>query len=209
MGGPSELEYGLDFQGRRRFYGIYSAVVLPGTDPLGRNRVKVLIPQTTGVERSNWAKACLPISDNSYHPDHLPHTAAQVADMLTTTATTVTSGAASTGTAHTHSVTIPALTVVAKNANMQLNHPHTTTKSMVNTKLQVAASAPTATTDTLENSTYTSASGLYAPGTTSSDTSITTPEHTFHRTLPAPGQRVWVMFEAGDPEYPVWIGVQS
>lgn len=203
MGEPSELDYGLDFQGRRRFYGIYSAVVLPGTDPLGRSRVKVLIPQPTGIERSNWAKACLPISDNSYHPDHNPHTAADIAALLTTTATTSSDPQGG-------SVTIPALTVVAKSPGTgQLNHAHTTTKSMVNTTLQVAASAPTATTDTLENSKYTSASGLYAPGTTSTDTSITTPEHTFHRTLPAPGQRVWVMFEAGDPEYPVWIGVQA
>jgi guanyl-specific ribonuclease Sa len=26
--------------------------------------------------------------------------------------------------------------------------------------------------------------------------------------LPKVGQNVWVMFQAGDPEYPVWIGVQ-
>jgi hypothetical protein len=90
---------------------------------------------------------------------------------------------------------------------MQLNHPHTTTKTMVNKN--VVVSAPTATTDTLETSTYTTASGLSAPGTTSSSTSLKTPEHTFHRTVPAINQLVWVMFIAGDPDYPVWIGVQS
>lgn len=26
-------------------------------------------------------------------------------------------------------------------------------------------------------------------------------------TLPSPGDGVWVMFEGGDPEFPVWIGV--
>jgi hypothetical protein len=26
--------------------------------------------------------------------------------------------------------------------------------------------------------------------------------------IPQPGTKVWAMFEAGDPEYPVWIGVQ-
>lgn len=26
--------------------------------------------------------------------------------------------------------------------------------------------------------------------------------------VPKPGTKVWVMFEAGDPEYPVWIGTQ-
>jgi hypothetical protein len=33
-------------------------------------------------------------------------------------------------------------------------------------------------------------------------------EHTPHRLVPKVGQLVWVMFVAGDPEYPVWIGVQ-
>ena len=27
--------------------------------------------------------------------------------------------------------------------------------------------------------------------------------------LPQPGTKVWAMFEAGDPEYPVWIGAQQ
>lgn len=202
MAEPTELDYGLDFQGRRRFYGIYSAVVLPGVDPLGRFQVKLLIPGPTGVEKTNWAKACLPVTDNSYHPDHNPHTAAQIAALLTTSSTTASDPQGG-------SITIPALTVVAKTSTGQLNHAHTTANSMVNTTLQVTAGAPTATTDTLENSQYTSSSGLYAPGTTSTDHSITTPEHTFHRTVPQAGQKIWVMFEAGDPEYPVWIGVQA
>lgn len=36
----------------------------------------------------------------------------------------------------------------------------------------------------------------------------TTNEHTAHRIIPRVGQLVWVMFIAGDPDYPVWIGVQ-
>lgn len=32
-------------------------------------------------------------------------------------------------------------------------------------------------------------------------------EHTLHRKVPRVGQNVWVMFEAGDPEFPVWMGV--
>jgi hypothetical protein len=205
---PTELDYGLDFQGRRRFYGVYSAIVLPGTDPKGRFALQLQIPGPSGLEKTSWAKACLPVTDNSYHPDHLPHTASQIAALLTTTSTAATDPQGG-------SVTIPALTVVAKSGNGQLNHAHrkstdpVVNKSMVNTSIQVTGGAPTATTDTLENSQYTLASGLSAPGTTSSDTSFTIPEHTFHRTLPQPGQKVWVMFEAGDPEYPVWIGVQS
>lgn len=30
-----------------------------------------------------------------------------------------------------------------------------------------------------------------------------------HAKLPDIGQGIWVMFEAGDPDYPVWIGVSS
>jgi hypothetical protein len=73
----------------------------------------------------------------------------------------------------------------------------------------VVVSSPTSTTDALENSLYTTTSGLSAPGTTSSSTSNKVPEHTFHRTVPTVNQLVWVMFIAGDPDYPVWIGVQS
>jgi hypothetical protein len=160
------------------------------------------------MEKTAWAKACLPITDNSYHPDHLPHKASEIAALLTTTATTASDPQGG-------SVTIPALTVVAKSSTTQLNHAHrkptdpVVNKSMVNTSLQVTGGAPTSTADTLENSKYTPASGLYAPGLTTTDTSYTMPEHTFHRTVPQPGQKVWIMFEAGDPEYPVWIGVQA
>jgi len=204
-----ESEYGLDPIGRPVYPGIYSAKVVDVTDPLKRNRIKVQVQQITGEAAHNWAEACLPVTDSSYHPDHLPHTAAQVAAMLTTTSTTVTSGTGPSypsGT-HTHSVTIPALTVVAKDSTMQLNHAHTTTKTMVNKGL--AVTAPTSVTDTKETSLYTTASGLYAPGTTSSSTSVKTPEHTFHRSVPVVGQLVWVMFIAGNPEHPVWMGVQS
>lgn len=194
----NESEYMMDPQGRPRFYGIYSGQVTNVNDPLKKNRIQVLVHGPTGVESHNWAPACLPITDSSYHPDHQPHTAAQIAALLTTTATSVSGGGGG---------TVPALTVVAKSGGGQLNHPHVETKTMVNKGLVV--SSPTSTTDTFEASTYTAASGLSAPGTTSSSTSLKTPEHTFHRTFPAVGQLVWVMFIAGDPDHPVWIGVQS
>jgi hypothetical protein len=193
-----DSEYMMDPQGRPRFYGIYSGQVTNVKDPLKQNRIQVLVHGPTGVESHNWAPACLPITDSSYHPDHQPHTAAQIAALLTTTSTSVSGGGGG---------TVPALTVVAKSGGGQLNHPHNTLKTMV-TK-GVVVSSPTSTTDTLESSTYTTASGLSAPGTTSSSTSLKTPEHTFHRTFPAVAQLVWVMFIAGDPDYPVWIGVQS
>jgi hypothetical protein len=196
----NESEYMMDPQGRPRFYGLYSGQVTNVKDPLKKNRIQVLVHGPTGIESHNWAPACLPITSSSYHPDHQPHTAAQIAALLTTTATTASDPQGG-------SVTIPALTVVAKAGGGQLNHPHVATKTMVNKGL--AVSSPTSTTDTFEASTYTTASGLSAPGTTSSSTTLKTPEHTFHRTFPVVGQLVWVMFIAGDPDHPVWIGVQS
>ena len=195
----------MDPQGRPRFYGIYSGQVTSVKDPLKQNRIQVLVHGPTGIESHNWAPACLPITSSSYHPDHEPHTAAQIADLLTTTAINI-SGTDSRGDSHT--IAVPALTVVAKDTTKQLNHKHVTaTKTMVNKN--VVVSSPTSTTDALENSLYTTTSGLSAPGTTSSSTSNKVPEHTFHRTIPAVNQLVWVMFIAGDPDYPVWIGVQS
>jgi hypothetical protein len=198
------LGFNEDPQGRLRFYGIYSGIVAPGTDPLQKNRVLLQISMPTGVAVTNWAEACLPISSNSYHPDHAPHTAAQIAALLTTTSTTASDPQGG-------SVTIPALTVVAKAGAGQLNHPHVDTKQMVDASgnSYIVKNAPISKTDSNEKSAYTAASGLSAPGLTSSDTSIKIPEHTFHRNLPVVGQKVWVMFVAGDPEFPVWIGVQS
>lgn len=204
------LNYGEDPQGRIRFYGIYAAIVAPGVDPLGKNRLLLQISMPTGTEVSNWAEGCLPVTSNSYHPDHKPHTAAAIAALLTTTAVTATDPQGGT-------VSIPALTVVAKSGGGQLNHAHrsATTNDTVKEMIQVSGKSsivkntPTSKTDVNEKGLYTTDSGLSAPGVTSSDTSIKIPEHTFHRNLPAVGQKVWVMFIAGDPEFPVWIGVQA
>jgi hypothetical protein len=199
-----QSNFGEDPQGRLRFYGLYSGIVAPGTDPLGRNRVLLQISMPTGAEVSNWAEACLPVSANSYHPDHAPHTASQIAALLTTTPVSVTDSRGDTE-------TVPALTIVAKAGGGQLNHPHVGAKEMVSAtgKSYTVKNAPSSKTDSSEKSAYTTESGLSAPGTTSSSTSVKTPEHTFHRNLPVVGQKVWVMFVAGDPEFPVWIGVQS
>ena len=193
----------MDPQGRPRFYGIYSGQVTGVNDPLKQNRIQVLVHGPTGVESHNWAPACSPMTSSSYHPDHQPHTASQIAALLTTTAATVSGGGGG---------TVPALTVVAKSGGGQLNHPHNTVKTM--TTKNVIVSSPTSTTDTFPVTTYTNDSGLSAPGTTSAQTKLThpdlaKPEHTLHRTVPAVNQLVWVMFIAGDPDYPVWIGVQS
>ena len=196
-------DYGLDPMGRNRFYGIYEATVTNVTDPLKRNRIQVTVEGPTGSETTGWARAVLPITDSSYHPDHKAHTAAQIAALLTTSTSTTGSGGSP---AHTH--TIPALTIVPKSSSTsptnQLNHTHVTTTYTKTTKtgnVYTVAASPSTTTDSKEASKY--AGSQTAPDGT------TTPEHTFHRTVPVVGQKVWVMFIAGDPEYPVWIGVQS
>lgn len=207
-----ENTFNNDTQGRPRFYGIYSAQVATGVDPTGKNRVKVKVFMPSGTEVSNWAKACLPITNSSYHPDHLPHTAAQVAALLTTVQTTVTSSSAlSAGSAHTHTVTIPPLTVTPIDSTKQLTHQHVTavkTKTVSKNNATIVADSPGNTTDSREKSKYTVASGL-GVGTTAGTTGPLVPEHTFHASIPVEGQMIWVVFEAGLLEYPVWIGVQS
>ena len=173
-----DFEYGLDPQGRSRFFGIYSARVVNINDPLNRSRIQVKVSQATGEEITGWALACLPITSNADHLDHLPHLADEVAALLTThtshsVSVSGTSGAASAGTAHTHSFSASqTLTHAAHDGVVagELTHPHVT-------------STDPQETDIVD-------------------------EHTPHRIIPRLHQLVWVMFVAGDPEYPVWMGVQ-
>jgi len=215
-----DSDYGHDPQGRVRLPGIYAATVIDNKDPLNRSRLKVQIHQATGISKTNWIPGCLPVTDTSYHPDHKAHLASDIANMLTTSSVVVNgsvTGTSATGGAvtGTSTETIPALTIVAKNSSYQLNHAHTTpTKSMISKNAQNIATLKTttnSTTDNLEASAY--PAGTYAPnqtGTVASDISnSTTPEHTFHRTVPAIGQLIWVMFIGGNPSYPVWMGVQA
>lgn len=115
----NDFEYMLDPQGRPRFFGLYEGTVVDINDPLKKNRIKLSVT-VTGKETSNWARALLPITANSNHPDHQEHTAAQIAALLTTTSTTAADPQGG-------SVTIPALTVVAKAGAGTLKHPHKTT----------------------------------------------------------------------------------
>jgi hypothetical protein len=176
--------YMCDPQGRVRFFGIYEGIVKEINDPLKKGRIKVQVT-VTGQEVTGWAKAVLPITHNANHPDHQEHTAAQIAALLTTSSTSVTSGSASGGTAHTHPITIPALTVVAKAGAGTLKHPHKTAVDA--TKKWNGSDAKTS---------------MFNDATS-------TDEHTPHRYVPNKGQRVWIMFVAGLLEEPVWIGVQG
>lgn len=173
-----DYEYGMDPQGRLRFYGIYSAKVVDITDPLQKSRIKVQVQQATGNEVTAWAVPCLPITSNAEHPDHLTHTAAQVAALLNTHAThnisvsgTTDSGGVTEAHSHSFSASTTASHAAHSGNSGELTHAHVTV------------------TDPQETDTIR--------------------EHTPHRIVPRLNQKVWVMFVAGDPEYPVWIGVQS
>jgi hypothetical protein len=128
-----ESEYGLDPQGRVRYYGIYRAIVISNSDPLNKYKLKVQIPQILGTETTNWIPAVLPVT----------YLSSQVAASLTTSATSISVPDESSSL----TVNIPALTVTSK----------------------------------------------------------TTPVLPM---IPTVGQHIWVMFIAGDPEYPVWIGIE-
>lgn len=145
-----------------RFYGIYLGICIDNQDPDELNKIKLKVPQVLGDAVSEWALPCLPVISNADHPDHKDHTAAQIAALLTTTATTAADPQGGT-------VSIPALTVVAKNSN-KLTHTHEETDDEY-------------------------------------DTQTASPQHTYHRTIPNLKQKVWVMFIAGDPNFPVWMGV--
>ena len=152
-----------------KHYGVYRGICKQNEDPDGYKRIKLLVPQVLGNALSEWAWPCLPVTSNSNHPDHQEHTAAQIAILLTTTATTAADPQGG-------SVTIPALTVVAKAGAGNLEHPKKTA----------------ADTDELWND---------------EQETNTTAEHTPHRLVPRLDQGVWVMFEGGDANFPIWIGV--
>ena len=159
-----------DPYGRPLFFGLYEATVKNIQDPKKQNRIQVSVT-ITGNEVTNWAKPLLPITSNANHPDHQEHTAAQIAALLTTSSTT-------TSDPQGGSVTIPALTVVAKSGAGTLKHPRKT-----------AANTTQKWNDAQEQT----------PAVA---------EHTPHRLLPKKGQKVWVMFAEGLPNKPVWVGVQ-
>ena len=152
------------------YYGLYRAICKDNQDPTNHDRIKVSIPDLYGNDYvTDWIPGCMPVVTNADHPDHKAHTAAQVAALLTTTSTSASGSDPQGGSV---SITIPALTVVAKGGAGTLTHAHQTS------------------TDPL-------------------DTTTDSPEHTYHRTIPNTDQVVWVMFEKGDPNFPVWMGVYS
>ena len=150
----------------KRFFGVYEGICTHNDDPDSLYKIKLVVPQVLGGAETEWAKPCLPVTDNADHSDHLPHTPTQISAQLTTTSVVATGTSVSGGAV---TVTIPALTVTPKGGAVNLVHTHVTS------------------TDALDD---------------------TVAEHTHHRKVPNIGQKVWVMFIAGDPNFPIWMGVQ-
>jgi hypothetical protein len=159
------------------FYGLYRGVCVDNADPLEKNRIKVKVPQILGQEVSDWAWPCLPVTSNAEHPDHLPHLASEVAALLTTHAS--------------HSVSVSGNTGGTTVGTFG-SHTHTFSATQTLTHAAHAGNSLQLTheheelDDILETN----------------DT-----EHTLHRKVPNLEQGVWVMFEGGDPNFPVWMGV--
>jgi hypothetical protein len=163
-------------------YGIYRGICYDNNDPTKKNRIKLQVPQILGTSVTDWAYPCLPVTDNANHPDHIAHTAAQVAALLVNHTDTITTSSVNDGgtgsSSHSHTVTLNAKHTGT--ATGTLKHPHQTTVSTTNL--------------------WNESSAVYNDATS-------TYEHTPHRTVPRNGQGVWVMFEGGDANFPVWMGV--
>jgi hypothetical protein len=174
----------------KRFYGIYLGLCVDNQDPENSQRIKLLVPQVLGGEFTEWASPCLPVIFNADHPDHKKHLASEVAALLqahanhTDTLTTASGGSPS----HTHSITL----------NLAHTNNHTGKTPDSANFLDHAHE-----TDYNEANKWNDASGA------AFDDAADTKEHTPHRGVPNLNQQVWVMFIAGDPNFPVWMGVLS
>jgi Type VI secretion system/phage-baseplate injector OB domain len=163
----------------KRFYGIYEGVCTNNQDPDGKYKIKLQVYQVLGYNETEWAPPCLPVVNDANHLDHQAHTAAQIAALLTTTSVSITG----TGT------------------DSAVIGSSVTTSATVPALTVVAKSGG----GTLNHPHVTSTDSLDTDG---SEIGLSAAEHTYHRKVPNVGQKVWVMFIAGDPNFPVWMGVQ-
>ena len=177
----------------KRFYGIYLGICVDNEDPENLQRIKLVVPQVLGGEFTEWASPCLPVIFNADHPDHKKHLASEVAALLNAHADHVISGTTggttvSTFGSHTHTFSYTAAhtnnhTGKTPDSTNFLDHEHETAYN--------------------EGNKWNGSSGSVFNDSTD------TKEHTPHRGVPNLDQKVWVMFTAGDPNFPVWMGVLS
>jgi hypothetical protein len=160
-----------------KFYGIYSGICVDNEDPENLNRIRLKVSQVLHTNVTNWAVPCLPVTDNAEHLDHLPHLASEVAALLNTHATHTINGTTGAGGAPSHTHSFSA---------------------------SASHDTHTGNSKTLLHPHITSTDPLDKDG---SEVGNTAAEHTYHRKVPNINQGVWVMFEGGDTNFPVWMGV--
>jgi hypothetical protein len=177
----------------KRFYGIYLGLCVDNQDPENSQRIKLLVPQVLGGEFTEWASPCLPVIFNADHPDHKKHLASEVAALLQAHADHPISGTTGGATVSTFG-----------------SHTHTFSYTATHTNNHTGKTPDSANfldheheTDYDADKKWNDASG------TAFDDSADLKEHTPHRGVPNLDQQVWVMFIAGDPNFPVWMGVLS
>lgn len=238
---PNDLEYGLDPQGRLRFFGIYAANVIDNKDPLNKGRLKLQIFQPTGIARTVWAPQCVGALPQPNYP---------YATFLSTLDQTVT--AANTATVVTLNTTEDDnggiylsnnRIYVSEQGDYFLNFSAIFSKANAsssaadiwlrkngtdiprsNTRVEVAGN-PGEKVVTVgyildldpgdyiqfvfsspdHDMTLTAHTGLTNP-TRPDIPSIIATLNLVGKYVPRVNTKVWVMFEAGDPDYPVWMG---
>lgn len=237
----SEIDYGMDPQGRLRFYGLYTAKVLDNTDPLGKGRLRLQVFQPTGKAMTVWADQCLGFLAQPNYPygTFLSLSTQNVSGANTATPVTLSMTEDSGGgislsgggikvseegdyflqfsavfkkaNANTTSVDIwlrkNGVDIPRTNTSVEVSgNPGDTTITVgfildlePNDTVGFAFSSPDA------NMQLAAKTGLTNP-TRPDIPSIIATINLVGRYVPKPGTKVWVMFEAGDPEYPVWIG---
>jgi hypothetical protein len=150
-------------------------------DPLEKNRIRLQVPQALGESLSDWAWPCLPVLANANHPDHKKHLASEVAALLTTHANHAISGSTGGATVGTFGSHTHTFSYTATHA------AHEGNSNELDHEHETDPDETEKWNDDQETN--------------------TTAEHTPHRLVPKLEQGVWVMFEGGDPNFPVWIGV--
>lgn len=89
----------------QKFYGVYAGKCVDVSDPQKRSRIRLKVRQVLGDAITNWAEPCLPVTSNANHPDHKPHTPAQIVARIADHDETLTTGAGGID-SHSHSVVI-------------------------------------------------------------------------------------------------------
>ena len=188
------------------YYGLYRAICKDNQDPTNHDRIKVSIPDLYGNDYvTDWIPGCMPVVSNADHPDHKRHLASEVAALLQAHATHAT---------HTGTFTTSSVNDGGTGAS---SHSHTVSITLAHDEHTNNHTGKTPDTSNYLDHQHVNTGGTTIPTPYSSvvdtpdvyDTQGASPQHTHHRTIPNLNQVVWIMFEKGDPNFPVWMGVYS